>query len=226
MSTGISDQQPVVAMLDYIEAMLREADRRYDQRYEAQTIAVTAAFTAEQTAMQAALASAERAVTAALDAAGKAVDKAETAAEKRFDSVNEFRQQLADQAATFMPRSESESLLAAMSIDYQQRFEAAAAAREFALAVSEKAVIKAEVATEKRFEAMSETHKLIQDQIRNVITRAEFESAVGRLSDLSSRIDRTEGTSQGKNLSWGYLVGAMTLAVIVVNIVAFVVAHQ
>lgn len=48
--------------------------------------------------------SAKEAVAAALAAAQAAVDKAETAASKRFDSTNEFRGQLADQAATFMPR--------------------------------------------------------------------------------------------------------------------------
>lgn len=46
-------------------------------------------------------------VEAALSAQEKAVAKAETASEKRFDSVNEFRGQLADQAARFMPRTES-----------------------------------------------------------------------------------------------------------------------
>jgi archaellum component FlaC len=47
------------------------------------------------------------AVAAALVSAEKRVDKAEAAADRRFDSVNEFRQQLADQATTFMGRSES-----------------------------------------------------------------------------------------------------------------------
>lgn len=39
--------------------------------------------------------------------AQEALDKAERATEKRFDSVNEFRAQLNDQAHTFMPRTES-----------------------------------------------------------------------------------------------------------------------
>jgi hypothetical protein len=49
---------------------------------------------------------ADRAVAAALDAAEKAVAKAESAAERRFESVNEFRAQLTDQTATFIPRKE------------------------------------------------------------------------------------------------------------------------
>lgn len=46
------------------------------------------------------------AVQAALLAAKEAVLKAENASEKRFESVNEFRQQLSDQTNTFLPRPE------------------------------------------------------------------------------------------------------------------------
>jgi hypothetical protein len=48
----------------------------------------------------------EKAVAAALAATKEAVIKAETATEKRFESVNEFRAQLADQTSTLMPRQE------------------------------------------------------------------------------------------------------------------------
>lgn len=51
----------------------------------------------------------DKAVQAALLAAKEAVLKAETASEKRFESVNEFRGQLADQTATLLPRSEYDS---------------------------------------------------------------------------------------------------------------------
>jgi hypothetical protein len=61
---------------------------------------------AQGRAIDAAMAAADKAVQAALDAAEKAVDKAERASEKRFESVNEFRGQLVDQAKTFMPRAE------------------------------------------------------------------------------------------------------------------------
>lgn len=48
----------------------------------------------------------DKAVQAALQAAKEAVLKAENASEKRFESVNEFRQQLSDQTNTFLPRPE------------------------------------------------------------------------------------------------------------------------
>jgi hypothetical protein len=50
----------------------------------------------------------QTAVDAALKAAKEAVLKAETAAERRFESVNEFRETLGDQQRTLMPRQEAE----------------------------------------------------------------------------------------------------------------------
>ncbi len=82
-------------VLVHLSKLIDANDLRYQQRYDAQ-----------QTALRDALSSQEKAVNAALIAAQQAVTKAEVAAEKRFDAVNEFRAQLADQAAGFMPRGE------------------------------------------------------------------------------------------------------------------------
>lgn len=79
-------------------------DDRLDERYDTQMKALEAAFVA-----------AEKAVNAALETTEKAILKAETATDKRFDSVNEFRGQLADQANMFMPRSESTTRWQAVS---------------------------------------------------------------------------------------------------------------
>lgn len=43
---------------------------------------------------------------AAMTAAGKAIEKAEQSTEKRFDSVNEFRKTLSDQATDFLSKAE------------------------------------------------------------------------------------------------------------------------
>lgn len=80
----------------YFERVIDEHRIQLDERYATQTKALDAAF-----------ASAEKAVTAALTAAETAVAKAETASDKRFESVNEFRGQLADQSRTFITRDES-----------------------------------------------------------------------------------------------------------------------
>jgi hypothetical protein len=70
--------------------LLDEADKRYAQRFDGQ----------------------EKAVSAALMAAEKAVNKAEAANDLRFASVNEFRQVLTDQTATFITRPDRDLLAA------------------------------------------------------------------------------------------------------------------
>lgn len=82
----------------------QESDLRYQQRYDSQQRAITDA-----------LAAAEKAVAAALANADRAVNKAEVAAEKRFESVNEFRAQLTDQTATLMSRAEADAKITALS---------------------------------------------------------------------------------------------------------------
>lgn len=71
-----------------LRAVVDERDRRYEDRFKAQ----------------------EKAVEAALASAREAVEKAEAAAEKRFESVNEFRAQQKDLMSTFLPRSEFDAL--------------------------------------------------------------------------------------------------------------------
>lgn len=72
------------ARLDALRGVFDERDIRYAQRSASQ----------------------DSAVAAALATSEKALIKAETATEKRFDSVNEFRGTLADQATRLLPRAE------------------------------------------------------------------------------------------------------------------------
>jgi hypothetical protein len=107
-----ADQQSVQNRFSALESLLQSRfnDQRemLNERYNTQTKALDAAFVAQQTAMRTALETADKAVQAALISAEKAVGKAEIASEKRFESVNEFRAQLTDQAATFLSRAEYE----------------------------------------------------------------------------------------------------------------------
>jgi len=77
-----------------------------DERHQAQSKAIEAAFMAQQSAMRTAFDAADKAVQAALTAVEKASDRAESYSDQRFESVNEFRAQLSDQAATFINRAE------------------------------------------------------------------------------------------------------------------------
>jgi hypothetical protein len=78
----MADEWTVDILHQHLMAILEERDKRYTQR-----------FTDLETALRAALAASE-----------KAISKAETATERRFESVNEFRQTLTDQAASFVTR--------------------------------------------------------------------------------------------------------------------------
>lgn len=74
-----------------------ERDRRYEERFVAMD---------EKTSL-------------ALAASEKAVVKAEMATEKRFDSVNEFRDTLRDQASQLLPRAEADSKFAAVNEKFE-----------------------------------------------------------------------------------------------------------
>ena len=93
----------------YIVAIIDANDQRYDQR-----------FVDSQTAVAAALAAARIAVDAALSAAKEAVLKAEVASDKRFEGVNEFRQTLADQQRTLIPRIEAEQRIGGLEAQIKE----------------------------------------------------------------------------------------------------------
>lgn len=90
-------EQETVTLKEHIETLIDNNDRRYEQRFNDANVAVGAA-----------LAAAEKAVAAALAGQKEAVTKAEVAAEKRFESVNEFRNTLSDQQRMLLPRLEAE----------------------------------------------------------------------------------------------------------------------
>jgi hypothetical protein len=70
-----------------LRELVDERDRRYEDRFNA----------------------VDEKTTLALSTSKEANNKSEAATEKRFDSHNEFRGQLKDQAATFMPRAEADA---------------------------------------------------------------------------------------------------------------------
>lgn len=79
-----------------------ERDERYDHRFLAQERITELTFSQVRSE-----------VLTAFIASDKAINKAEVATEKRFEGVNEFRAQLADQATSFIPRTEAEARISA-----------------------------------------------------------------------------------------------------------------
>jgi deoxyribodipyrimidine photolyase len=96
-------QNDMARRFDAVKETLSALQVMLNERYATQTKALDAAFKA-----------AEQAVAVALANAEKAVAKAETASDKRFESVNEFRQTLSDQTASFPSRTEVNAQLDAV----------------------------------------------------------------------------------------------------------------
>lgn len=111
--------------------------------------------------------------------------------------------------------------LAEKDLRDQQRFEAQSSAIAAALLAAEKAVSKAETASEKRFESVNEFRAQLADLVARLLPRIEYDAAhaavIERISDLASRIDKTEGRSTGLNAGWGYLVAAAAIVIAIIS---------
>jgi deoxyribodipyrimidine photolyase len=110
---------------------------------------------------------------------------------------------------------------------YEQRFTDQDAAVKAALAAAEKAVVKAETASEKRFDAVNEFRQTVNDIVNKMMPRSEAENSVKANADkidaLATRIDRTEGRSTGLNAGWVYLVAGIGLLATIVSIITAVI---
>ena len=106
-------------MLSHVTAIINLNDRRYASEREDDDRRNEQRFLSSQLA-----------VDNALNAAKEAVRKAEIAAEKRFDSVNEFRATLSDQQRTLMPRVEADLQFGALRKEIDELTRTVAARNE------------------------------------------------------------------------------------------------
>ncbi len=101
-----------------------------------------------------------------------------------------------------------------------QRFHHMTEMVDAAFASAQKAIDKADIATEKRFEGVNEFRAALSDQSRDFITRDALVSLADKLDAqitrnredldaLSKRVDLREGQTQGSRLTTGYLVTAL-----------------
>jgi len=99
-----------------------------------------------------------------------------------------------------------------------------------ALAASDKAILKAEAAVERRFESVNEFRQTLSDQTKSFISRVEFESLRdtngARIADLSSRLDKIEGKAVGLNTGWIYLLGAISVIGTLVSVITAIVLRK
>jgi hypothetical protein len=91
----------------YFSRVLEEMDKRISGRFD-----LTEQHARDQReTLNDAILSVEKAANAAMLASEKAINKADVASEKRFDSVNEFRAAMSDQARMLITRAEVDQRL-------------------------------------------------------------------------------------------------------------------
>lgn len=116
--------------------------------------------------------------------------------------------------------SESDKRYEQRFIAQQEAIQAALLAQKeavnAALVAADRAVIKAELAAEKRFEAVNEFRATLADQAATLMPRAEAEARIGamaeKLSEISDRVNRSEGNGTGLASAGSILVAVLGVA--------------
>jgi hypothetical protein len=104
---------------------------------------------------------------------------------------------------TISVREHLTALIKATDVRYSERFAAQNEALQVALVAAEKAVLKAEVASEKRFESMNEFRGALNDMVGKMMPRAETDQ---RFTALSEKLDEMQARLAG----YGDQLGDMT----------------
>jgi hypothetical protein len=106
---------------------------------------------------------------------------------------------------------------------YEDRFTAMDEKTGLALTSSEKAVAKAETATEKRFDAVNEFRGQLKDQAATLLPRAEadakFNSIDKDMEELKKTIALSQGRSSGFTASWGIAISVALLAIALIGLI-------
>ena len=115
-------------------------------------------------------------------------------------------------------------LINANDKNYNQRFDNVVEATKAALAASDRAVTKAEMASEKRFDAVNEFRSTLADQQRNLMPRAEVEiinkSVNEKIDKNDQRLTILEGKRQGISEGMGYIIGIIGVVSAIIAIVS------
>ena len=122
------------------------------------------------------------------------------------------------------------SLIGANDHRYEQRFTDQEQLVANALAAAKEAVIKAEQAAEKRFDAVNEFRATLADQQRTLMPRAESDRAFAALAEkiaaLEKQHDAMVAERQGLRGGWGYAVGVVGLVLALASLITLVIKQM
>lgn len=117
---------------------------------------------------------------------------------------------------------------------YQQRFEDAKTAVDIAFSAqkesvqsallsAERAVLKAEGASEKRFDAVNEFRSTLADQQRTLMPRAEAEIIFKSLSDRIREISNTQKLKEGEKIgshdTFAWIIACVSFIITLITII-------
>jgi len=92
----------------------------------------------------------------------------------------------------------------------KERFAHSKQAVDYALAAAEKAVTKAEVAAEKRFDSVNEFRNAMKDQQTSYADKQQTDF---RLHAIERKLENYQGQATGIGASWAVLLGVISIAV-------------
>lgn len=95
-----------------------------------------------------------------------------------------------------------------------------------AMSAADRAVVKAEMAAEKRFESVNEFRSTLADQQRNLMPRSEVEvitkGLIEKINALEKQLDSITAERQGIKGGWGYAVGVIGFVLTLITLVVLV----
>ena len=105
------------------------------------------------------------------------------------------------------------------------RFDAQDKAVNAALAAAERAVTKAEIASEKRFDSVNEFRAALADSARLLMPRSEYEvnhkGLVERIDRVSTKLETQDARRFGMSQSWLILVAGLSFLSTVVVVIYY-----
>jgi len=85
----------------------------------------------------------------------------------------------------------------------------------------DRAVSKAEISTERRFESVNEFRAQLGDQARTFIPRKEVEVILNSLEtkilEVSKCVEKMQNIKQGGNIVWAYVVSTISFIIAVIS---------
>ena len=122
-----------------------------------------------------------------------------------------------------------ERTLSEMDKRHAAQLEAIREQTKAAFASSEKAILKAEAASERRFESVNEFRAALSDQGRLMMPRIETETLLNvvneKIEDLRKQMDVKTGSKRGGDAMLGYAIGVCGVITAIIAIGFHLLSH-